>query len=219
MRRTGILFLSLTLPLLTGKIVTAADTKDSIKPAVFIQKNTKDFKKVSDDPVIIDALAAMRGTLADFSLNAILGSNLTGKPVKILFKNLAEINPNYSNYDALGMKKGTQLYIYLNPKHRTAPPEALASILSHEALHQDSYNSINEETYAWTMEASVWNEMKKKNPDLEKYNYHPLVQRENAIQEMYVNAEYTNKLIRKSVSLNPGYSDLPPRSPGFENVD
>ena len=35
-------------------------------------------------------------------------------------------------------------YPYINPKHRNAPPGALAALLAHEALHQDEYNSLSE---------------------------------------------------------------------------
>lgn len=98
----------------------------------------------------------LKGTNGEFSRKAILGNNLTGEPIKVEFKDLGEIGKEYSGFDALGWKKGNKLYIFINQKHKTAPPGALAALLSHEALHQDEYNSLAEETYAWTMEASVW---------------------------------------------------------------
>ncbi len=97
-----------------------------------------------------------------FSRNAILGNNLSGKPVKIEFRDLGQINQEYATFDALGWKKGKNLYIYINNKHKNAPAGALAALLAHEALHQDEYNSLAEETYAWTMEAVVWNDITKK---------------------------------------------------------
>lgn len=64
----------------------------------------------------------------------------------------------------LAGKEG-KLYIYINPKHEYAPPGAIAALLAHEAIHQDEYNSLSEETYAWTMEAVVWTEILKMFPE------------------------------------------------------
>ncbi|MDD3151009.1 MAG: hypothetical protein PHV68_09255 [Candidatus Gastranaerophilales bacterium] len=193
-------------------------------PAICAEQNMtsavykKTYEKVTKDNQLINALEAMKGTSGEFSRKAILGENLSHKPMKVMFKNLGSISALYANYDALGWKKGDQLYIYINQKHMNAPAEALASLLSHEAMHQDEYNSINEETYAWTMEAQVWTEFRRKNPNLEKNIQSDLVQRENTLSEMFKNANYTSKYIRNTVSSNPGYQDLPPTSPGFENV-
>jgi hypothetical protein len=172
------------------------------------------------DSRIIKAFECMKGTSGEFAKKAILGENLTGKPVKVYFYNLGSINQSYSNYDALGMKKNGLLVIYVNQKHSNAPPEALAALLSHEALHQDEYNSMNEETYAWTMEATVWHELIQKNPDLKSNSTgSELVKRENILSKMLENADFSNKLIRNTVVTNPGYQGLPQKSPGFENVD
>jgi hypothetical protein len=81
-----------------------------------------------------------------------LGENLSKRPIKIMFKDLSEISPIYANFDALGWKeKDGQLFIFINKKHCLAPKEALASILCHEAIHQDEFSSIEEETYGWAM--------------------------------------------------------------------
>ena len=112
------------------------------------------------------------------------------------------------------LSKG-KLYIFINPKHQYAPPGALAALLSHEALHQDEYNSLYEETYAWTMEAIVWDEILRKYPesnDLES----SLVTRENILKQLLEKGNYTNKYIKKTVFANNGYKNLPLTSPGFE---
>ena len=158
----------------------------------------------------------MQGTVGEFSRNAILGENLSERPIKISFKDLSLIKPQYANYDALGLKKGRQLYIYINLKHQNAPKEALAALLSHEALHQDEYNSINEETYAWTMEATVWAELCRKNPNLRNNKYSSLASRENILLKMLENADYSNILIKNTVVNHPGYQSLPLKSPGFD---
>ena len=180
----------------------------------YLDSLAKEYKKVSNEEIIYVALDMMKGTTADFSRNAILGYNKTQSPIRISFKNLSEINESYESFDAVGWKKKGKLYIYINPKHESAPPAALAALLSHEALHQDEYNSLSEETYAWTMEAAVWTEMVKRYPesnDLES----PLVARENVLKQLFEKGNYTNKYIKKTVYSNPGYKNLPLTSPGY----
>lgn len=178
----------------------------------------KEYSRVTKEQNIMEALEMLKGTPGNFSREAILGNNLSGKPVKIEYKNLYEINEIYTNFDALGWKKGNKLYIYINPKHQDAPKEALAALLAHEALHQDELNSINEETYAWTLEAAVWTYLTEDNPAIENIS-HPLIQRENLLKQLFVRGDYTDTYIRKSILTNPGYQNLPSRSPGFEDIE
>ncbi len=176
------------------------------------------YKNISKEQVIHVALDMLQGTNGDFSRKAIMGNNLSGKPVKVEFRDLASIKPEYAEFDALGWKKGKNLYIYINPKHQDAPPAALAALLAHEALHQDEYNSLAEETYAWTMEAAVWYELSKIYPDSGDENLHPLVNRENTLKKLFERGGYTNQYIKKTVYSNEGYKNLPSTSPGFEEL-
>ena len=175
------------------------------------------YKNISKEQVIHVALDMLQGTNGDFSRKAIMGNNLSGKPVKVEFRDLASIKPEYAEFDALGWKKGKNLYIYINPKHQDAPPAALAALLAHEALHQDEYNSLAEETYAWTMEASVWYEIAKLYPESND-ELHPLVVRENTLKKLFERGGYSNKYIKKTVMSNEGYKNLPATSPGFEDL-
>lgn len=175
----------------------------------------KTYKKNTSDYNVIEALELLKDTTGEYSRKAILGENLTQKPVKIEFRDLAAINPAYASFDALGWKKNKKLYIYINKKHQDAPKEALAALLAHEAIHQDELNSLNEETYAWTLEAAVWTQLSEDNPGIQKIS-HPLVERENVIKKLFEKGEYTNTYIRKFVISNKGYQNLPERSPGFE---
>ena len=149
------------------------------------------YKEVSDDHIFYVALDMLKDTNGEFSRRAIMGNNLSKKPVRVMFKDLGSIRPDYADYDALGWKKNKRLYIFINPKHKEAPPGAIAALLSHEAIHQDEYNSIAEETYAWTMEASVWSE----------------------ILELYPESDEN-----LTVQSNEGYKGLPATSPGFEDL-
>ena len=194
-------------------------------PANFPKKYTKEYiegiipvyKSTGKDPLIYVALDMLKGTNGEFSRNAILGNNLSQRAVKIEFKDLAEINPEYKSFDALGWKKGKNLFIYINPRHKDAPPGAIAALLSHEALHQDEYNSLAEETYAWTMEAAVWCEILRIYPESDE-NLHPLVTRENTLKKLFEKGNYSNKYIKKTVHSNSGYKNLPSTSPGFEDL-
>ena len=185
--------------------------------ANYIKQITPMYKCTGKNEIIYVALDMLKGTNGEFSRNAILGNNLSGKPVKIEFKDLGTINEAYANFDALGWKKSKKLYIYINPRHKDAPPGALAALLSHEALHQDEYNSIAEETYAWTMEASVWYEIRKLYPESND-ELHPLVVRENTLRKLFIRGNYSDKYIKKTVVSNEGYKNLPSTSPGFENL-
>lgn len=176
----------------------------------------KKYKKVTKETRIIEALELLKDTVGKFSHDAILGKNITHKPISIKFKNLSDINPKYSTFDALGWKQAGKLNIFINSKHADAPAAAIAAILSHEALHQDEFDSLNEETYAWTMEASVWAQLCDKFPEVSDIT-HPLVTRENLLKKLLEKGNYSNKYIKKSVFSNPSYSNLPVRSPGFEN--
>ena len=172
----------------------------------------------------MQAMELMNGVnISKYSYDALMGNNLTKRPFKIDFKNLSEINPEYASFDALGWQKPDKLnkqketlYIYINENHRNAPPEAIAALLAHEAIHQDKFASLNEETYAWTLEAATWIKMTEKNPSAQ-HTPSTLVERENMLKKLFEKGDYTNKYIKKAVYTNPGYKRLPTRSPGFED--
>ncbi len=187
-------------------------TKQTINPEIL-----KQYKNITEDENLIQAVELLQNTTGKYSREAILGKNLSKKPIKIEFANLGTINPMYANFDALGWKKKKHLCIYINEKHKDAPIEALSAILAHEAIHQDEFNSLNEETYAWTLEAAVWTQLSDDNPELEKIS-HPLVERENVIKKLFVRGNYTSKYIHKFVITNKGYQNLPERSYGFEEL-
>lgn len=183
----------------------------------YIKQITPIYKDVSKDEVFYVALDMLQDTEGFFSRNAILGSNLSQKPVKIEFKDLSLINEQYATFDALGWKRGKNLYIYINNKHKEAPAGALAALLAHEALHQDEYNSLAEETFAWTLEAVVWNDILKYYPESNQESSE-LVKRENTLKKLLEKGNNKNRYIKKAVLQNDGYKNLPPTSPGFEDL-
>lgn len=215
------LIIGIALPSFSAKkddeLIEMPKTYPAKYTAEYVKQITPLYKVTGKDEIIYVALDMLKGTNGEFSRNAILGNNLSGRPVKIEFKDLGTINPDYAQFDALGWKKNKQLFIFINPRHKDAPPGALSALLSHEALHQDEYNSIAEETYAWTMEASVWYEILKLYPESND-ELHPLVVRENMLKKLFERGNYSDKYIRKTVISNEGYKNLPSTSPGFDNL-
>ena len=140
----------------------------------------KQYKQSTKDVRLIRAAETLKGTVADYSRRAILGDNLSGKPMKLEFRDLSTLNPAYAEFDALGWKQRGRLNIFINIKHQNAPKEALAAVLAHEAIHQDELNSINEEVYCWTLEAATWTQLTEDNAELDNFS-HQLVVRENGI--------------------------------------
>ena len=206
---------AIILSFLLGNSVFAI--QDTTPKQTINEKIIKQYKNITEDTNVIEAIELLKDTTGKYSREAILGNNLTKKPIKVEFANLSTINPMYANFDALGWKKKKNLCIYINEKHKDAPIEALSAILAHEAIHQDEFNSLNEETYAWTLEAAVWTQLTEDNPELEKIS-HPLVERENVIKKLFVRGNYTSKYIHKFVITNKGYQNLPERSYGFEEL-
>lgn len=206
----------LNLPAMAKKLIPVfPSTKVPAKYTdEYVQQLFTEYKDVTNQSLIIIALDLMKNTDGEFSRKAILGNNLTGRPIKIEFKDLSSLNKAYANFDAVGWKKKKKLFIYINPKHETAPPTAIAALLSHEALHQDEYNSLSEETYAWTMEAVVWIDLSERFPEC-NVESNPLVKRENTLKKLFQKGGNTPKYIKKSVYQNKGYKDLPLVSPGF----
>ena len=217
----SLLVITLQIPALAAKKTDELIEMPKTYPAKYTSGHIKEisslYKPTGKEEVIYVALDMLKGTSGEYSRNAILGNNLSGRPVKIEFRDLGTINPDYAKFDALGWKKNKQLFIFINPRHKDAPPGALAALLSHEALHQDEYNSLAEETYAWTMEAAVWYEIVKLYPESND-ELHPLVVRENMLKKLFERGNYSSKYIRKTVMSNEGYKNLPSTSPGFEDL-
>lgn len=126
------------------------------------------------------------------------------------------MNKSLRNYDALSwMSNSGERVIFINQKHRNAPPEALAAIIAHEAMHDDAFNSLSEEVSSWRFEAMVWQELKRKNQSLAHLpaGVNDLVDRENRLEQ-----EDRNGTLEKFVRANPGYRELPEVSPGYGDV-
>lgn len=177
-----------------------------------LANNKSFYKSVTKNATIIAALESLKGTQEEAVINKVLGDNITGQPIKISFKSLFEMNPKYKNHHALTVTdRFGRVQILINKQHQNAPVEAIACLLCHEVVHQDKHNSIEEETYAWTKEAAMWNQMKKANPTLADANLqqYRLVRRLNKIEKLYVDANFTSDLIQQKIMKLNGYKHLP----------
>jgi hypothetical protein len=138
---------------------------------------------------------------------------------RVLFKNLAELGPQYSTFDALAwlgkdasIPTGVTWILFIAEKHRKAPPEALASLITHEALHADYQNSYCEEEHAWLAEVTAWQAFKALNPALHHIptGWFALVDRLNTIDNALA-----QQTLKTMIRTNPGYVGLAENSPYF----
>jgi|GEM_PF-1403016 len=181
-----------------------------------LEQLAKRYNKITQDEKILLALDLLKNSKQAFVIDSLLGNNKSQEPIKVSFLDLSTLGDRYKNYDGLGWQVNGYLYIFINQKHKDSPPEAIASLISGLEIHQDEYDSINEEVYARTREAMLWKELTDSNPSARLINY-PLVERENHLFEMYKKGNYTNKYLYKFVSSCPKYKNLPLTSPDFES--
>lgn len=191
--------------------------KENTATDTISKADKKQYSEITKDSQIIEVLEIMKNSPAKFAYEKILGNNQSKKPIKLIFKDLSTLNPQYKNYDALGWKRGRQLYIYINPKNTKASKEALCALIAGRALHDDEIDSINEEVECMMIEAMTWDYFIDKNPALEKEQSNLVEKRENIIRKYFIQGNKTDKYIRRIVKNNPSYQGLPETSPGFEN--
>jgi len=167
----------------------------------------------SREPVVVQALKWMNRTEAgQGSLKILLD-----RPVRIIFKPMdLTFGKAFADFDALSWMSNPdensviQRVIFINEKHRSAPPQALAALLAHEAIHDDVENSIAEETAGWMLEAKVWNELLAQNPPQLAYVSSTLITRLNSLR-----AALQVGSIGRMVKNNTGYRGLNAHSAGF----
>lgn len=193
----------------SAKENTAVDT---------ISKTDKNqYSEITKDSQIIEVLEIMKNSPAKFAYEKILGNNQSRKVIKLSFKNLSMFCPAYKKYDALGWKDDDQLYIFIANKHTRASNEALCALIAGRALHDDEFDSTNEEVESMMIEAMTWDYFVDKNPELKNEKSNLVKKRENIIRKDFLLGNKTDKYIRRIVKTNQAYKDLPEKSPGFEN--
>ncbi len=173
-----------------------------------------EYRQVTNNQTIINALNSLKNTEAKWVINTVKGDNISKQPIKIMFRKLGKMNPAYKTHEALTcLDASDKIYIFINSKHKNAPVEAIATLLTHEALHQDGENSIAEETKAWTNEAVNWIAFTKRNPSLVNSTA-PLVKRLNKLAKIYRTSGVNG--IHKKVMSIPAYKNLEMASAGYD---
>ena len=112
-------------------------------------------------------------------ISVLKGQNATGKPIRIMFRNLAIYGAGDCEAFTTKTKAGS-LVIFINEEHKEAPLEAIACLIAHESQHHTMTNTKQEELRAWLKEVSTWNAFVRKDPLVANSN-HPLIKRENKI--------------------------------------
>lgn len=195
----------------------ACSAKENTVTDTISKADKEQYSEITKDFQIIEILEIMKNSPAKFAYEKILGNNQSKKPIKLIFKDLSALNPQYKNYDAVGWKRGIQLYIYINPKNTKASKEALCALIAGRALHDDETDSINENVECIMIEAMTWDYFVDKNPALENEQSDLVVKRENILRKYFILGNKTDKYIRIIVKKNPIYQGLPETSPGFED--
>ncbi|MEB3206780.1 MAG: hypothetical protein VKK59_05475 [Vampirovibrionales bacterium] len=174
------------------------------------------FYQVTREPALLAALRLLPGTAGESSLQWILQM-----PAHAVFKDMATLGEGVKAFDALSWigPKGEHM-IFINSYHQNAPPEALAALLAHEGMHRDGSNSLAEETAAWTMEATVWQQLRPTSrpsamaapvKKLKRNQPQSLLWRLEQLSAA-LNANRMEALVQQ----NPDYHGLSESSPGFQ---
>ena len=187
-------------------------------PSTFTRSTTSTFStqellSIARSPELVLALQRMSFTpQSRVSLDA-----LRQRGGKVMFKNLTELGSQYATFDALAWlskdptTQGAWV-LFIAEKHRKAPVEALASLITHEALHADFQNSYCEEEHAWLAEVTAWQQFKAQNPTLQHIpkGWYGLVDRLNTIE-----TALAQQTLKAMIRNNPGYAGLQEASPYF----
>lgn len=167
--------------------------------------NAGGFEKITSNTTISSALSALEGVGRGDVIAILNGRNSTGRPIRVMFRNLAIYG--YSNCEAFTAKtRGGDLVIYINEEHKGAPVETIACLIAHESQHHTFTNTKAEELRAWISETTTWNSFVRKNRSL-AYMNHPLVKRENYIAKLYVHQNGVDN-IKQLIAKNPVYANL-----------
>lgn len=139
-------------------------------------------------------------------ISVLKGQNATGKPIRIMFRNLDIYGCGDCEAFTTKTKAGS-LVIFINEEHKEAPLEAIACLIAHESQHHTMTNTKQEELRAWLKEVSTWNAFVRKDPLVANSN-HPLIKRENKIAKLNARDNGQGKAIEQVIAQNPVYAGL-----------
>ncbi len=189
MSRIVVLFSALIILCVSNNVVLAAD----------YTANTK-------QPVLTAALERLEAMNNRKVLNVIQGQNSTGKPIKIMFRDMAAMG--YGTCEAVTAKTTDgRLVILVSSNYKTAPVEAIACLIAHESVHHENTKTYEEEVRAWTTEVQTWISFTEVNPSL-KASDSKLVKRLNYLSKLYTKDGNQNTSIASLIANQPAYASL-----------
>jgi len=165
-----------------------------------------DFTANTTNPTLTSALNKLESIGKTDVINVIQGQNSTGRPIKILFRNLAVYGQGTCEA-VTGKTASGSLVIMINDIHENAPIEAIACLIAHESVHEAHTGTFAEELKAWTKETTTWVAFTNENPDL-KLADSKLVKRENYLAKLYTQDGYQTTSIEHIIATNSAYQNL-----------
>ncbi len=165
-----------------------------------------DFTVNTKQPVLTAALERLEAANNRKVLDVIQGQNSTGKPIKIMFRDMAAMG--YGTCEAVTAKSTDgRLVILISSNYKTAPVEAIACLIAHESVHHENTKTYEEEVRAWTTEVQTWISFTNVNPSL-KVNDSKLVKRLNYLSKLYTKDGNQNTSIASLIANQPAYASL-----------
>ncbi len=165
-----------------------------------------DYSANTKQPVLTAALNKLEAMNNRKVLNVIQGQNSTGRPIKIMFRDLATLG--YGTCEAVTAKTADGgLVILISSNYKTAPVEAVACLIAHESVHHENTKTYDEEVRAWTTEVQTWVAFTRLNPSL-KTSDSKLVKRLNYLSKLYVNDGNQMTTIAGIIANQPAYATL-----------
>ena len=163
-----------------------------------------DFSANTKQPVLTAALNKLEAMNNRKVLNVIQGNNSTGKPIKIMFRNMAAMG--YGTCEAVTAKTADgRLVILISSDYKTAPVEAVACLIAHESVHHENTKTYEEEVRAWTCEVQTWVAFTSVNPSL-KVSDSKLVKRLNYLSKLYTRDGNQNTSIANLIANQPAFN-------------
>lgn len=130
------------------------------------------------------------------------GDNYTKKPVKIIFKDLSEVDFSYAKFYAISATDDYgDLYILIDNDLRYSDTKALACLILHESTHckENKADTVSEEMYAHTQEVMLYSRILNGDGSLQNRTGDRLVVRLNKLKKIYDDA------IRAYITNNTNY--------------
>ena len=165
-----------------------------------------DYSANTKQPVLTEALLKLEAMNNRKVLNVIQGQNITGQPIKIMFRDLAALG--YGTCEAVTAKSADgRLVILISSNYKTAPVEAIACLIAHESVHHENTKTYEEEVRAWTTEVQTWVAFTSVNPSL-KASDSKLVKRLNYLSKLYIKDGNQMTTIAGIIANQPAYASL-----------